>query len=89
MRFRGEQDSDNFLHAGREIMSISIACLMPTIASHARFRPVAEKCFAAQVYPNDWKVDLLVDEHETDSLGKKLNRMVASVDGAPLRVAGL
>jgi len=55
----------------------SIAVLMPTIASHAAFRSAAEKCFHEQIYPLHWNVELLVDEHETDSLGKKLNRMIA------------
>lgn len=57
---------------------ITVAALMPTIASHAQFRPIAEKCFAQQKFPADWKVYLQVDEDETDSLGKKLNRLCSA-----------
>ncbi len=56
----------------------TVAALMPTIKSHARFRPTAERCFANQVYPSDWRVHLIIDEHETDSLGKKLNKLCAA-----------
>ena len=56
---------------------ITVAAIMPTIKSHARFRATAEACFAAQVVPADWFVNLMIDENETESLGKKLNRMLA------------
>jgi hypothetical protein len=51
---------------------------MPTIKSHAAFRPVAEACFGAQVYPDDWQVYLFINENETDSLGRKLNCMCSA-----------
>jgi hypothetical protein len=59
-------------------MSVTVACLMPTIKSHTQFRPTAERCFGGQVYPDNWQVELLVDEHEIDSLGTKLNRLCAA-----------
>src|SRR5450759_2030621 len=59
-------------------MPIKVAALMPTIKSHAEFRPTAEQCFCEQRYPTDWDVKLLVDTHETDSLGKKLNRLCSA-----------
>jgi hypothetical protein len=53
---------------------------MPTTSSRNAFRLRAVECFQQQQYPADWHVNLIIDEHETDSLGTKLNRMIASSD---------
>jgi hypothetical protein len=50
---------------------------MATTSKRAAFRPRALECFREQVYPDNWEVDLLVDEHETNTLGRKLNDMAA------------
>jgi len=57
---------------------ISVDCLMPTIKSHAKFRPTAEQCFREQQFPADWDVQLIINEDETKSLGAKLNSMIAT-----------
>jgi hypothetical protein len=57
-----------------------VTCIMPTTSRRATFRPRAVECFQRQQYPSDWRVNLIIDEHESDSLGKKLNRMIASSD---------
>jgi hypothetical protein len=62
---------------------------MPTIKSHAAFRPTAERCFANQVYPSDWQVYLLIDEDEKLTLGAKLNRLCAEAVASNLDYAVL
>jgi hypothetical protein len=55
---------------------ISVSALMATTSKRAAFRPRAAECFHQQQYPLDWEVNLVVHDHETDTLGAKLNRMV-------------
>jgi hypothetical protein len=60
------------------VTGITVACLMPTIPSHAEFLPRARASFDAQVVPEDWNVSLCVthDEDPTLTLGAKLNKMI-------------
>jgi hypothetical protein len=61
-------------------VKVSVTALMATTSKRAAFRPRVVECFKQQIFPADWEVDLIVDEHETDTLGAKLNRMTASTD---------
>jgi hypothetical protein len=56
---------------------MTVSALMATTNKRAAFRPRALECFKQQIFPADWEVDLIVDEHETNTLGRKLNDMVA------------
>jgi hypothetical protein len=56
---------------------ITVAALMATTSKRAAFRPRAVECFRQQIFPADWQVDLLVDEQEINTLGRKLNDMTA------------
>ena len=58
-------------------MKVSVTALMATRTKRAAFRPRAVECFKQQIFPADWEVDLIVDEHETNTLGRKLNDMAA------------
>ena len=55
---------------------VTVTALMATTSSRAAFLSRALECFNSRVYPADWSADLSIDEHPTDTLGKKLNRMV-------------
>jgi len=55
---------------------IKVSALMATTSKRDAFRPRALECFRDQRYPDDWEVDLVVNAHETNTLGRKLNDMV-------------
>jgi len=57
---------------------IIVSALMPTTSKRAAFRPRALECFHQQVFPANWEVDHILDEHETNTLGRKINDMTAS-----------
>jgi hypothetical protein len=57
---------------------IKVSALMATTSKRAAFRPRAVECFKRQIFPDSWEVDLIADEHETNTLGRKLNDITAS-----------
>jgi hypothetical protein len=59
---------------------VTVSALMATTSKRAAFRPRALECFYQQIFPAGWRLELIVDQNETDTLGTKLNRMTASTD---------
>jgi glycosyltransferase involved in cell wall biosynthesis len=56
---------------------ITVSALMATTKRRASFLPQALESFRQQQFPSDWQVELVIDEHETSTLGRKLNDMAA------------
>src|SRR5438874_2719608 len=54
-----------------------VACLCPTTTSRLSFMPETIARFEQQIFPAEtWHVELIVNAHPTDSLGRKLNDMI-------------
>jgi hypothetical protein len=54
---------------------MAVSALMATTKRRASFLPRALESFRQQQFPDQWQVELVIDEHETNSLGRKLNDM--------------
>ena len=50
---------------------------MATTPARKHFWPRALESFRQQQFLSDWQVELVIDEHETNTLGRKLNAMAA------------
>ena len=50
---------------------------MPTLPGREAMREIATKSFGLQEIPEGWEVSLVIDHNESQTLGAKLNRMVA------------
>jgi len=57
--------------------AMRIDCLMPTLPGREAMREIAIKSFGLQEIPEGWQVSLVIDHNESETLGAKLNRMVA------------
>lgn len=60
---------------------ISISILIPTIKRHSAYLNRLLSEFAWQTIPYPGQVELLIDDHETDSIGTKRNRLLQAATG--------
>ena len=58
-----------------------LSILIPTIKKHSRLFKLLEQSLISQMFSYSGQVELLSDDHETDSIGTKRNRLLGRVKG--------
>ncbi len=63
---------------------MKLSILIPTIKRHNRLFTLLKLELSAQMLPYPDQIEVLVDDHETDSIGAKRNRLLARASGTHL-----